>query len=652
MTLKVGIDWDNNGWVDIWRNDGDASNLFGTAAATPSELYRATTAGSFSAVTPTNTPTDHQYYGRRCIQLGGVTTGDKYAFGWDGASNYNITGQASGTYTASIYARIGAASAGTYVRVVMTSSGGTAVNGTAVEIPTSMAWVQLTASGSLPHSSQSIRLEIECTAHSLSQPIIFAGPMIVSGGTAPQYLNCGAGGQYEDISAYVMSARWRTGFVRPYQQMAAVGRASLVLNNWDKRFSPEAGGSIWTGRTATDGNMLVRINEGATILWTGYVTGWSPQGGTGGEKRCMVEAEDIMSFVRDMEIFPDLATSKTPTTLIAAIHTYIEENGLALFGQYSQVAHDLNSIETETVPYYFDQTANESEKRGQQPISLLEDILLGIQAKYWVQREGAPTYAGPAEDGGAVAATFNDTAISVDYQWAQNIVNECTVKAYPRLYDAFGTLWRLRESVTVDAGATEIVRAYFTQPGTDTRCGADNTTVVLNNLTYSGAGIAATITDIDAMSCEISVVNSSGGSRDMTGARVQGNPLLARDAISRTRGDGTSLTRNGRHAKTIDSRWVAKGKWAKRLAQYIVNRFKDARGEVVSITGNYGADSQFADCYIGRKVRVADTQLGHDENYIVIGEDHRWEPGSDSYNHVVKLYLELADTTTVGTTSV
>lgn len=656
MTLKVGADFDSNNWVELFKADGDANNLFGASAANMyDDLYRVVTAGAITVAGVTAlVPSESQYYGNQGLSLVALDTNDRIAVGYNG-SLYNVTGQASGTYGGSVYVK--SSSGSPTVRLRLISSGGTSVNGSTVVA--SSSWQQVTVSGSLPHSSQSIRIEVECTAGTAADLVVVA-PMIVSGSTLPQYLNCGANSLNENLSAYVMSARWRTGFVRPYQHLAGIGRCSIVLNNWDKRFSPEAGGSIWTSRTSTTSEIMLRVNEDDTILWTGYVTGWSPQGGTGGEKRCMLEAEDGRRYLDEAEIFPALATSDTPITLLQDVIDLVEANGVAKltfgggwsFGADPQGLDFTGSIETETVPYYFEQSPNESEARGQIATSLLEDILLGIQAKMWFARHGSLVVDGPAEDGGPVAATFNDTAISVDYQWGQNIYNSVTVKAYPRLYDAFGTLWRLRESVTVGAGATEIVRAYFTQPGTDTRCGADNTTVVLNNLTYSGAGIAATITDIDAMSCEISVVNSSGGSRNMTDARVQGNPLLVRDAISRTREDSTSIAANGRVSKTIDSRWVAKGKWAKRLAQYIVNRFKDARGEVVSITGNYGADSQFADCYIGRKVRVADTQLGHDENYIVIGEDHRWEPGSDSYNHVVKLYLELADTTTVGTTSV
>jgi len=457
----------------------------------------------------------------------------------------------------------------------------------------------------------------------------------------------------------VQRARWNTGFTQPYKLLAGAGRASFVLVNDDKRFSPEYASGPNFGNFVND--RLVQVADGdGNVLWTGFVDDWTPQHGTNYERMAALEASDGFKFITDTEIFPDLKTSAAPGTLILHVIDLVEasaETVLTFDGVKGSADNvntpytiDLTGLETETVPYYFDQTPNESDKQGQLPASLLEDILTGIQAKFWWTRWGFVDYNGPAEDGGAVAATFDNSAIGLDYQWGQNIVNECTVKAYPRLYDAFGTLWRLRETTfEVDAGATETIRAFYTDPDTGERCGADNTTVVLNGLTYSGAGLAASISDIDAMSAEIAVVSTAGVARQLTSARIQGNPLLVFDAIARTREDSTSIAANGRKGEKIDSRWVAKGKWAKRLAQFRVNRFKDARGEVVSLTGRYDIDSQFADCWIGRKINVADDQLEHDQDYIVIGEDHRWEIGDQ---HWTKLYLERTTTTKVSTTSV
>ncbi len=46
-------------------------------------------------------------------------------------------------------------------------------------------------------------------------------------------------GTYDDITDYVMDARWFTGFRRPYQDVADEQMLSLTVSNSEKRFSPE-----------------------------------------------------------------------------------------------------------------------------------------------------------------------------------------------------------------------------------------------------------------------------------------------------------------------------------------------------------------------------------------------------------------------------
>lgn len=646
MSLKVGVDFDGNKWVELFKAPGDADNLFGKNAAQPFNLKRTTVAGGFTAVTDANTPSDQQFYGRRSLVLDGTSSTDRYAIGFDSV-DYDITGQPSGTYSGSVWVYAGFGVDVT-MRLRLISSGGTEIIGSTATVNNSTGWVRLTASGSLPHSSQSIRVDVECTAHAISGDVYVAGPMIVAGASLPQYLNCGTDSQYENISDYVLRANWSSGFVRPYQYVAGLGQASLTLSNTDKRFSPEySSGPLYGNFVA---NRVVKINSETTELWGGFVDTWMPQAGTNYDQQCVLKATDGMKFLHDTEIFPDLQTAQPPYALVQHILEKVKENAPELFSLYEFLPDDLENIEVETVPYFFDQTPNEGEESGRQPVDLLEEIFVGIQAKFWITRNGGVNYKGPAEDGGAVAATFDNTAISIDYQWAQNVINECTVHAYPRTYGDFGKLWRLEDTpFTVDAGATEYIRAYYTDATTGRRCGADATTVVLDNLSYSGANTVATLNDIDAMSAEIKVVNSGGSSQDVLSARLRGNSLRARESIARTRSDATSIAANGRRGEVIDSKWVAKGKWAKRLAQFRIDRFKDARGEVVSLTGRYDVDSQFADCWIGRKINVQDDQLAHNADYIVIGEDHRWSVGDE---HWTKLYLERATTAKVSTTVV
>lgn len=664
MSLKVGVDFDGNNWVELFKAAGDADNLFGALAANVDDLNHGTVAGSVTAVASKagHAPTQVPFYGAAGLALSSLGTNDAYAIGYNGGAAYDLTGQASGTYTGSLWVKVSSVSSPPTLRLDMISAGnGTLFGGTTHVVTT--AWTQLTITGSLPYSNQSIYLRLSVTSGG-TDTVYVSGPMIVAGSTAPEYLNCGTDSQYENISDHVQRARWRSGFVRPYQYIAGIGRATLTLTNADKRFSPEYSSSvIWASPDARTFNQRIQIiadNDASVIsptsvsvLFTGFVNEWKPQAGVNSARMCEVECLDAIDHLHDVEIFPQLKTSNTPEQLITHLINRVEKDGkVVLTDEYSAGAtpNHFDAIETETVPYYFDQSPNESERRGQQAISLLEDILTGIQAKLWVNRWGTVEYAGPSSTVGPIA-TFDNTAISLDYQWAQTIVNECTAKAYPRRAGGSTTqrLWRLRESLTVEAGETEIVRAYFTREDTDIRCGSEPGTVALSGLTYSGAGLAASITDVDAMSCEISVVNSTGVARDWTAGNVLGRELSIEDAIARTRADSTSITTNGRRAEEIDSRWVAKGKWAKRLAQFRVNRFKDPHGEVVSLTGRYDIDSQFADCWIGNTINVVDDQLEHDGDYVIVGEDHRWELGNE---HWVKLFLEPAITETVGTTSV
>ena len=52
---------------------------------------------------------------------------------------------------------------------------------------------------------------------------------------------------YDDVTARVISANWFLGMRKPYQNMADNSMLTLVLNNEDKRYSPEYSGSPLDG---------------------------------------------------------------------------------------------------------------------------------------------------------------------------------------------------------------------------------------------------------------------------------------------------------------------------------------------------------------------------------------------------------------------
>lgn len=51
----------------------------------------------------------------------------------------------------------------------------------------------------------------------------------------------------DDITSYVVNAKWYLGFSQPYANVANDSTLDLVLNNSDKRFSPENSSSPLAG---------------------------------------------------------------------------------------------------------------------------------------------------------------------------------------------------------------------------------------------------------------------------------------------------------------------------------------------------------------------------------------------------------------------
>lgn len=53
---------------------------------------------------------------------------------------------------------------------------------------------------------------------------------------------------YEDVTQYVMNANWEIGMKKPFQLTSDASRLTMMLDNQDKRFSPEYSGSPYSGQ--------------------------------------------------------------------------------------------------------------------------------------------------------------------------------------------------------------------------------------------------------------------------------------------------------------------------------------------------------------------------------------------------------------------
>jgi hypothetical protein len=65
---------------------------------------------------------------------------------------------------------------------------------------------------------------------------------------------------YDDVTDRVMSADWFLGMRQPYQETEDGSQLTLVLNNTDRRFSPEYSSSPLNGKVVSNNgrNWLIR----------------------------------------------------------------------------------------------------------------------------------------------------------------------------------------------------------------------------------------------------------------------------------------------------------------------------------------------------------------------------------------------------------
>ncbi|KKN20095.1 hypothetical protein LCGC14_0939030 [marine sediment metagenome] len=101
---------------------------------------------------------------------------------------------------------------------------------------------------------------------------IFAGFQLNEGSILAPYSPSGIVGEYEDISAYVLSASWQLGSTND-KAMAFEGTADILLDNQSKLFSPENEDGPLYGHFTQD--LMVYIDQYLEDVWVRMWSGWT-----------------------------------------------------------------------------------------------------------------------------------------------------------------------------------------------------------------------------------------------------------------------------------------------------------------------------------------------------------------------------------------
>lgn len=126
-------------------------------------------------------------------------------------------------------------------------------------------------------------------------------------------------GTYDNVSAYHRDIpSIQKGISDPMGVIADVGKMTLMLDNRDRRFSPEYTSSPIYGKMLPGKPILVTATEGATT-WTvfyGYVDDFTPTTGRYKERACKVTASDLMAKLQKPKVALPLQQNITSDQLI------------------------------------------------------------------------------------------------------------------------------------------------------------------------------------------------------------------------------------------------------------------------------------------------------------------------------------------------
>jgi hypothetical protein len=652
MSLCAAFDATGDDWAALYANASDAPNLFGTLALnTASLMHNYTAGGSDSALTHTRYSDERAKYGKDALTWT-TSTGSApiINIGFNSvAVTHDMSSQSAGSYTAVVYLRKDSISSDQF-RVRIGQSASVFASSSFVSL-TQDVWTRLTITGTAPGSGP---LFIQVTKTGTTSTILSIGAaMIVAGSVAPTYFNGGADTLAGVLTNYWGGGKWGLGFVRPYQHVAPVGKAEITLHNHDKRFSPEYASGPLYGELLP--NRLVQIGDpDYGIWWTGWVDSWAPEPGTNRDKKAKLSATDARRFLsrstipvpfqagftEDERVADVLETIELPNTT-AGIPT--TSDGDTEWYPLSDGAH---SVPTGDVGGLYGTSFNNDPVVSE----MLADMMTGVQGRVWCGRQGG--VRARLTQGDDTPANYVDIAqnwLDIGYENGQ-VVNYCEVIIF-KVKGETGTftVWELDETTSVPSGSTESFRVYFTEaPDNKIRTGADTLTLTHAPL---GGGRSSSLTNIGLQSAQVNLINGSGGALNFTSADITATTIATQfREVGKEYEDSTSITTNGRLEQRIRSPYVQANGWGKRLARYIVTRFKDARNEVPWVDYDVDKNPQDAfDCYVGASVRVQDDQTDHDDYYAVIGELHTVRDGRT--DHTVKLYLEPLYSVSVADTS-
>lgn len=466
----------------------------------------------------------------------------------------------------------------------------------------------------------------------------------------------------EDITPYVMSARWGLGNKQPFQDVADESTLNLVLRNTDRRFSPEYSGSPLAGTILPQRGVLVQSTMGSltTTHWRGWIDHLTPaMGQYSGPFTVMARCIGARQFLQAAEINLQLLENATADEVIAAIFGQVQfppaldrawllgVPGASELGVTTYLADDTTALDLEVGDSVFPYVGDNWD-RITNGWAGIKSAVSAERGKFFFTRGGVATFWNRShlQTTTTLDATVTNTMQGMDYAYGDDVVNDARVNFYPRALSAdnTATLWTMDKAITIKPGQEKTIRARYTSAEGE-RVGGRNVqtpTAGAGTLAFSaGTATLVTFTPEDRSATLVFRNGSTTADAIISTLVIKGQKITSWNSEQTQVVNAASIAVYGRKTWTLDAKLLEDDVFARNVADYEVARRKDPRGRARSLTMTHNSDAnvlQMVKRTIGDRVAIEEAQTAHEAEYFIVGEEWTW--GKKGKDYSVRWTLE------------
>jgi hypothetical protein len=468
-------------------------------------------------------------------------------------------------------------------------------------------------------------------------------------------------GTYTDISSYMLEALWSIGFSAPYEPVARESSLSVVLNNADKRFSPEASSGAYYGKLEPGLVIRLQSTDPADSTVRTMFVGWigSIQPTTGPVDKCVITAQAWNSRAQLSEVSIPVQESVTYDAVLDKILEtsrvyppgtsawFLGVGGQSELGQTTELGatSTFANFESGISTFLF---AGDNFTDVTSIYGACQDTVGREYGRMWQARDGslhAINRHALITDKTTDVTMTSYSDLAYEYGDVDEMANHVGVKARTRRETASQVVAGLQNPVAITGGGGTVDVTYIIESqdsgvslAVKSPITPAATTDFLVNTSSDGTGTnitgdctGAIIAD-ESFATRVGVryTNNNASSGYLTFGQVRGTKLDQFAVVETTQKDDTSIASYGKRQYTwqyaADSIATADA-----IGEMILLERKDPRGRVKSIAFKPNTTAALLTAALSHSIfsniAVTDSQIGiSSQNFFLIAETHELTP--------------------------